>query len=312
MTTEKGVPALKTTIQPITVASESAPEGATPVVPQTGEEIVESPEEKSPAEGAEPQKDDKAAPVEEYELFFEGEEEEKPSDHAFAQMRTGKAKAEAEAARLRRELEALKAPAGAPPDPGDEPTSEDCAFDEVELKKRLRKWDQDKAAYDAHKAKAADQERAQGQEIANRHNAYLAAGTELSKRPGYTDYPEAEKTVAVGMSEDRKIALLKYAKDPARVVYFLGHNPERLEELAKETDLGRFVAKLKDLEVGMKERKKNQAPPPEQSPRGSGAVNAGDTTIEKLRATAEKTGDYGPVNAYKRKLAAQRGQRERK
>lgn len=294
-------------VQPEETAGQTGEE-STPVVPQTGKEEAESAgAEEASEDGAASQKDDKQKPAEreEYEIFLEGEEPEpEPKDSAaYARMRLAEKEARAEAARLKRELEALRAPAGAA-DPGPEPTSEDCDYDEAELKRRLRKWDQDKAAFDSHKAKAAEQEQAQQREIQSRISAYAAAGEELSRRvPGY---PEAEKAVAAGLSEDRKIMLLKYADNAARVVYFLGRNPERLEEFAKETDLGRFVAKLAKLEVSMKERKKTQAPPPEQSPRGSGAVNSADSTLEKLRAKAEKTGDYGPVNAYKRKQRANR------
>lgn len=285
-------------------AAGSTGEAEKAAVPLAEEETAESPEGDEPAEeGAE--KAEEPAEREEYEIFLEGEEPEPvpKDDKAFARMRLAEKEARAEAARLKRELEALRAPAGVP-DPGEEPTIEACDYDQDELKRRLRKWDQDKAAFDAHKAKAAEQEQAQHREAQSRINAYVQAGEELSRRvPGYVD---AEKVVAAGMSEDRKFTLLKYADNPARVVYFLGRNPERLEEFAKENDLGRFVAKLAKLEVSMKERKKTQAPPPDQSPRGSGAVNSADSTLEKLRARAEKTGDYGPVNAYKRKQRAKK------
>jgi hypothetical protein len=323
MTTEKKDPALRTTMRPAAAvvthpekgpADPNGETSATTTVPPVEEEVAESPEGIQPdADGAKPEDEGKedepapSAPVEEFEIFTDDDLEEGKTPEesaAFYRMR----KAEAEAERLKRELEALKAPPGVA-DPGPEPTSEDCAFDEAELKRRLREWDRKKAAFEEHKAKAAEQEAARGRELTNRLNSYVMAGAELSKR--VNGFKEAEEVVAKTMTEDRKVAILTYADKPAHVVYYLGRHPEKLAEFANETDLGRFTTKLAKLEVSMKERKKNQAPPPEQSPRGSGAVNAGDSTLEKLRARAQITGDYAPVNAYKRKLREQREQGRR-
>ena len=53
----------------------------------------------------------------------------------------------------------------------------------------------------------------------------------------------------------------------------------------------------------MKVTNRKAAPPPEKTVRGNGAVSGTvDSQLERLRAEAEKTGNYTKVNAYKMQL----------
>lgn len=302
-------------ISPETDAPADEGEGTTTVVPSTEEaetEVEGGSGDAKPDDSAKSQ-DGKAKPeVEEYEIFLEGEEDHEPlpkdpaaANNAFARERKAAREAAAEAARLKRELEALKGSAGGPPDPGESPTSAECAYDDKEFAKRVLEWNAKKAAHDSWKAEQAQKEEVQRQASRAKITNYEVARNDLAKRvPGFA---EAELAVAKGMSGDRQDLLLEYSENPARTVYLLGRNPERLRELATETDKGRFIMKLAKLEASVKERKKTQPPPPPKSPGGSGAIRGGtDMILERLREEADKTRDYTKVNAYKREQQRKR------
>ena len=273
--------------------------------PQVEEETAESPE----GEGTEPRDGKKADSAEEHELFLDGEEgaddesePPAPKDGAgWARLRKAEAQAKAEVARLKRELEARSQPAG-DAEPGPEPTLEECGYDEDLLKQKHAKYLKDldrKAEADREKAKRADVERAATQKLMD---SYGTKKAEWSARVTAEKYAEAENTVAARLKPDAQDVILKVAKDPAKVVLMLGQRPELLEGLAGETDRDRFVAKLVELEGKIMVKKKGtQAPPPEESVRGSGATGAAGSTLERLRAEAEKTGNYDKVSAFHRK-----------
>lgn len=233
------------------------------------------------------------------EVFFEDEEPsaEPPKDSkAWARLRAAERDARREAAELRRKLEAQSSPSQVP-DPGPEPTLEDCDYDQDILKKRVREHDAAvarKQAADAEAAKAQQEASRRAQELFDNYSRKKA---ELSKR--VQGYQEAESAVISMMSPERQDVLLKIAEDPARLVYALGRRPDKLEELAKENDRDRFVAKLKKLEVSINV-KKGTPTPPEERVSGSGSPGPAGSTLERLRAEAFKTGDYTKVNAWKR------------
>lgn len=121
------------------------------------------------------------------------------------------------------------------------------------------------------------------------------------------DLAEAEALVQETLSEKQQAIILKGAKNPALLVYALGKNPAKLQELAKVTDLVEFAATVfRDVEGQLKVTTKKATPPaPEKKVTGT-APNSGamDNTLEKLRAEAERTGDYTKVTKYKREKKA--------
>jgi hypothetical protein len=286
-------------------------EDTTPVDPHTGEEAAESegkPEvaptgtdtgsDESGAEGASEPREPKEDP-DSVEVFFEDEEPspEPPKDSAaWARLRKSEQEARKRAAELQRKLDAQTQPPGAP-DPGAEPTLEDCDYDQDLLKKRTREYD-----VAVGKKQAADAEQARKQQDRTREvqalvDGYAAKKAVFSKR--VKGYAEAESTVVAMMSPERQDVLLKVTDNPEQLVYALGRRPDKLEELLKENDRDRFVAKLKRLEVSIT-MKKGTPTPPEERVSGSGNPGPAGSTLERLRAEAAKTGDYSKVNAWKR------------
>lgn len=287
--------------------ADSAGEEVTPVAPQAGGEHAEPSEDKP--EGKSDEDGSREGEREEYEVFFEDEEPQPPAPKdsaAWARIRKSEREAKQRAAELERKLQALSQPTGAP-DPGPEPTLEDCDYDQDVLKKRLREHfdaTERKRAAEAEHAKKAEADRRAAQALVDNYAAKKAV---LSKR--VNGYADSEAAVIAMLSPERQDVLLKIADDPANVVYALGRRSDVLDDLAKEPDRDRFVAKLKALEVKIKVQKKGTPPPPPEEPvRGAGVPGPAGSTLERLRAEAEKTGDYSKVNAYKRK---QRGQQNR-
>lgn len=131
-------------------------------------------------------------------------------------------------------------------------------------------------------------------------DAYGTAKTDL-KVP---DLDEAESLVQETLSEKQQAIILKGAKNPALLVYAIGKNPAKLKELAGVTDLVEFAFAIANLESQLKVTKKAPPPAPERKVEGTGAKSGLDSTLEKLRAEAEKTGDYTKVNQYRNQKKA--------
>jgi hypothetical protein len=120
------------------------------------------------------------------------------------------------------------------------------------------------------------------------------------------DYDEAEHTVMETLNVTQQGVVLQGAENPALVVYALGKNPKRAKELAAITDPVRFAFAVAKLEAQLKVTPRTKPPAPERSlPAGTAPVSGGsDTTLERLREEAARTGDMTKVVAYKRQLAA--------
>jgi hypothetical protein len=261
----------------------------------------ESDEVEGEARTSSPKKSEgeKEEDVESVEVFFGDEEPspEPPKDSAaWARLRKSEAEAKKKAAELQRKLETMAQPSGVP-DPGPEPTLEDCDYDQDLLKKRVREHDEATRRKQAADTEAAEKMQARAREVQELVNNYSAKKAVFSKK--VKGYEEAESTVIAMMSPERQDVLLKVTDNPEQLVYALGRRPDKLEELAKEMDRDRFVAKLKKLEVSVT-MKKGTSTPPEERVSGSGSPGPAGSTLERLRAEAYKTGDYSKVNAWKR------------
>jgi hypothetical protein len=69
----------------------------------------------------------------------------------------------------------------------------------------------------------------------------------------------------------------------------------------------KFAFAVSKLESQLKVTNRKPATTPEKVLTGTGSTSGSvDSTLDKLRAEAEKTGDYTKVTAYKRKLKQER------
>lgn len=191
------------------------------------------------------------------------------------------------------------------------PTAEDHDYDNDAFAADLERWIDEKRQHDAR----LEESKSVTERAEQRWQQKLSAFDEGKAKLGAQDYDEAEATVAEILSpafpgimaEDVRMGIIKQgAKDPAALVYALGKNPAKAKELAAIEDPVEFAWKASALEASLKVVRSGKAPPPERKIGGSvpGVAGALDNTLERLRAEAEKTGDYSKVTAYKRSKLA--------
>lgn len=199
-----------------------------------------------------------------------------------------------------RELEEqVKAVAGAEQKPvtlGTKPTLESCDYDAEKFERDLEAWHNQKLEADAQersrKAQAEESNKAWQETL----NGYGKAKTELKVK----DFEDAEDIVKDTLSVTQQGIILQGSKNAALLVYALGKNPKKAKELASIKDPVKFAFAVANLENQLKVTNRKAAPAPEKTVRGNAAVSGTvDSQLERLRAEAEKTGNYTKVHAYK-------------
>jgi hypothetical protein len=203
-----------------------------------------------------------------------------------------------------REYEAREqtAPIAQKPVVGPKPKLEDHDYDTDRYETALEAWYAQKAQAD----KAEREAQAQVEEAQRAWQAKLDGYGKAKADLKVRDYDEAEHTVMETLNVTQQGVVLQGATNPALVVYALGKNPKRAKELAAITDPVRFAFAVAQLEMQLKVTPRTKPPAPERSlPAGTAPVSGGsDTTLERLREEAARTGDMTKVVAYKRQLAA--------
>lgn len=203
--------------------------------------------------------------------------------------------------REKRELEEKLKAVTQPQEPavtlGPKPTLEQFDYDADKYEAELASWFERKARVDEEKAQAQRAEKEAQQAWQEKLKGYSDAKSSLKVR----DYEDAEATVVETLNVTQQGVILQGAENPALVVYALGKNPAKAKELAAINDPVKFAFAVAKLETQLKIQNRKAAPPPEKTVKGSGPVSgAVDSTLERLRAEAEKTGDYSKVYQYRR------------
>jgi len=176
------------------------------------------------------------------------------------------------------------------------PTLESCDWDGDEYALKLDVWYQQKLKFDAeHQAKLKEAENQQ-REWQAKVEGYNTTKQSLT----FKDFEEAEFNAQQKLSLAQQGILLQGSENPAIVVYALGKNPSKLDELSKITDPVKFAFAVSKLEAQMKVTKSSSKPAPEKVPTSGASSGAIDSQLDRLRAEAERTGDYSKVVAYKR------------
>jgi len=180
---------------------------------------------------------------------------------------------------------------------GQKPTLEACDYDAEKYEAELAKWYEQKRQADEQAAKAEAEAKAANDAWQAKLSSYSKAKTELKVK----DFDDAEAAVQETLSSTQQGIILQAAENPALLVYALGKNPKKAKELASITDPVKYAFAVAKLETQLKVTNRKAAPPPEKTVRGTGPTSgAVDSQLERLRADAERTGDYSKVMAYKR------------
>ena len=184
---------------------------------------------------------------------------------------------------------------------GAKPKLEDHDYDADKYEEALTSWFEQKRQADEATAKAETEVMNQQREWQSKIDGYGKAKAELRVK----DYDEAEAVAQEVLNLTQQGVLLQGADNPALVVYALGKNPTKAKELASITDPVKFAFAVAKLEKDLKVTPRKQAPPPEPvvtgTARSSGAV---DSTLERLREEAARTGNMSKVFAYKQQKRA--------
>lgn len=182
---------------------------------------------------------------------------------------------------------------------GEKPTFENCGFDADKFETELSAWNDRKRQADEQQRKTADAEKKAKDDWQSRLDSYTKAKATIKVK----DFDDAEDVVKDLFTVTQQAIIVKGVGDPtkaAQIIYALGKNPKRAKALAAVSDPVEFAVQIGELKGQIKVIPKKQAPAPDRQVRGAAAGAAVvDKPLERLRAEAEKTGDYTKVAAYK-------------
>jgi hypothetical protein len=180
---------------------------------------------------------------------------------------------------------------------GEKPTLEKADYDTERYETELAAWYERKRKHDEVEAARRSEADAVEREWKQKLEGYQSAKATLKVR----DYDEAEDVVQDAFTVTQQGMILQGAENPALLVYALGKNPKRAKELASIKDPVKFAFAVARLETQLKVTKRKATSKPEPKVTGTGRISgAVDSTLERLRADAERTGDYSKVFQYKK------------
>jgi hypothetical protein len=184
---------------------------------------------------------------------------------------------------------------------GKEPTLEDYDYDAEEFKKAYKGWFEQKRSVDEQQARQEAEIEKQNRAWQEKLAGYSKSRAELRVK----DFEEAESVTQETLNVVQQGVILQGAENPALIVYALGKRPKKAQELAEIKDPVKFAFAVAKLEKELKVTSKKPTTLPEKTIVGGAKISGSiDSTLERLRAEAAKTGDNSKVNAYKRQKKA--------
>jgi len=183
---------------------------------------------------------------------------------------------------------------------GDKPTLEGCDYDSDRFETELTAWHERKRQADEQAAKQRKEQEDAQAAWQSKLNAYNTAKAAL-KVP---DFEDAEAVVLETFSQTQQAIIINGAENPERVMYALGKNPAKAKELASIKDPVKYAFAVAKLETQLKVTPRKAPPAPERVVSGTAAGATGvDSTLERLEAEADRTGDRTKLIAYRKSLA---------
>ena len=179
---------------------------------------------------------------------------------------------------------------------GQKPKLDEHDYDTDKYEAALANWYEQKRKVDEQAAKAEAEAKAANDAWQAKLTSYGKAKTELKVK----DFDDAEHVAQETFSQTQQGIILQGAENPALLIYALGKNPKKAKELASITDPVKYAFAVAKLETQLKVTQRKAPPPEDTIVRGTGSSSgAVDSTLERLRADAAKTGDYTKVTQYK-------------
>lgn len=177
------------------------------------------------------------------------------------------------------------------------PKLDDFDYDEDKFAEATEDWLNKKRLVDAQKEEQAKLQQQEQEAWQNKLNDY----NEKKKGLKVRDFEEAEEVAIQSFSDVQQNIILEGAENPALLVYAIGKNKSKVDELSKIKDHVKFAFAVAKLEKDLKVTSRKKAPKPEGKVSGGGKAS-NDATLKKLEANAMKTGDMTKLLAYERKL----------
>jgi hypothetical protein len=274
-------------------------------VEEVVEEAADQPDEESTEEAAEIEEEEEEIVVSIGEESLTSEEENKDEQKTpewVKEVRAQNREQAKENKRLREELEKLKEPVKQAAI-SKKPTLESYDYDAERFEEGLEKWyNQERKKADAEREMQMQQE-----EQAKAWNKKLEGYEKRKKELKVKDYSDAEEVALHTLNDTQQAIILEGAEDPALMVYAIGKNAKRAKELSEIKDPIKFAWNLAKLEKDLKVQKRTKAKSqPEKTVKGNGSKSGVvDSTLKRLEAEADKTGNRTKVAAYKRQLRNQ-------
>lgn len=265
---------------------------------------TETGEELSTEEAA----DDGNEPVVEALVSIEGEESHQEDDAKAPEWVRNLRKSQKELQRENRELKKKleQSPSKPAVEPvGKKPSLDDFDYDTDRYESALDGWFKRKDAAERAEKEVEESKRTQEQAWQRKVDNYA----ESKKQLNAPNFDDAESSVFAHLSVTQQGIIIQGADNPAAVIYALDNHPTRLAELAALKDAIPFAVAMAKLETKLKMGTKNAPPAPERrlTSSGSGKQGALDNKLDKLRADAEKTGNYTKLHQYKMEQKKKQG-----
>ena len=179
---------------------------------------------------------------------------------------------------------------------GKKPSLEDHDYDTEKYEEALTTWFE-------RKRKTEDANAIQEAEVINQQKAWKAKLDGYGKAKAelrVKDFEDAEAVAQELFNITQQGVVLQGSDNPALVIYALGKNPKKAKELSEIKDPVKFAFAVAKLEKELKVTNRKAAPPPERIVSGTGrSSGAVDSTLERLRAEAERTGNMTKIIQYK-------------
>ena len=267
---------------------------------QSNEEVEETEVEDSDEVEDDEEEEDRIVTIGDEQPPEEEEEAEAPG--WVKKVRKVNRKLESEVKALKRQL-AERSTEQQKPEPtievGEKPTLKSVRYDDKKYEQELASYYERKRLAEEQQAQQAKQVEEQKRQWQKRQERYV----EKKREHSFKDFDEVEDLVQNSLDVMQQNIIIHGADDSSLLVYALGRNPKKLEELSAVKDPVEFAFRVAKLEEKLKVTSK-KAPAPEKKISGSkagGLSGKADQTLERLRKQAERTGDYTEVTRYKRK-----------
>lgn len=255
------------------------------------------------------QSDDETSEDEEFVITV-GDEEPEPSDDDDFSGKPAPTwvkdlrKKEREARKRIKELEAQVQqvkPTEKPIEVGPKPRLADFDYDEDDFESAVEQWHERKRQVEQQQAtKQAEEEKA-NQAWQTKMQSYEERRQNVASK--VRDFEEVEEAAKDKLTATQQGILIHAAENPELILYHLGKNPKKAQELSEITDPIQFAFAAAKLDSQMKIQTRKPSTQPERKPSGSaGLSGVVDQKLAQLEAKAAKTGDRTELIKYKKSL----------